>query len=1068
MIEETTKKTVKSVLDSQRREGEARAILQDVEKLISQKPERKLRWVWELIQNAKDQAINVNKVNIYFHLSKDRILIEHDGDPFEMEHLIALVRKTSTKPLEGLDGNTGKWGSGFVTTHVLNKQVTVSGLLKNNLGCRPFRLLIDRSSEKLPELLQALDNAYDKIDEINELPPCESKDRTSYEYTLDEDQFSIAKNSLKELERNLPFTLLINNTQISSVTITDELNPLVELSVDPKDNIFSNIGFSKINGNDSNNSQDEYGLIFKKDINNSLIIALPAVKTGEIYSLIRIENQARIFRNFPLIGTEDFHFPCFVHSNTFQPSEPRDGIRVLKEREDKEDKHADDNRKALITYVELFKELFIELLNNKVNNIHLLAESGLPLDNQNYIDYEWFKINIQKHIRDFLISYDIVKTVDGGTIKIPEAKFIMPSDPLIQEEFYLIVSELYPSNCPNFECYKDWQGIIEQDKESWVQGISVGIENVVEIVESKKHLDNLIVFRNNNIRWLNDLIGYIIATGRVELTEKCAIYPNQSKEFKKRFELRIDPGFDDKFKVISKNIFKNLYDDFILIEITNITGILPFEIGDYFISLNNYIGNLDCNKSTPKQTNSIFELGCYFKNANAPKRNEWFELINTLLPSLAPNKSFSTKLEDFNFEPTDKWTLKYVCSQIEKTETFGNFCLIYFKTDADAAYSWLNKFLSFIFRTENSKELVSKYSIILTQDGIFNKYDDYLFMEDKPESFEDVFKDLIKDYLGKGDPRKYLIDAKIRNDSLRARSAKALTEQIDNIFNDIKTEKEVEEGGRLNPLFHKLNDWFGKQEEERSRNLFPIFTQKRPDLSVRAFGKEMSKIVMEKGIDEIKALSKLKLNASDLQKLEHAVKIAGGIQVLLDKAQEIFEEAEDIRNRKKIGKAAEEAFLEALLEADIEDAFNVENPDFGKDFTIKSKITDKEYYIEIKSTVIGKETVKMSKLQGETANIEKNRYSLSVITRPSGFEVNKEYFKQHSRFVPEIGNKIGNKIEIMIDDLKNLEKLETGNVNITMDNKNYAVYVNKVIWEDGVDFSTFVEYLKKYLISEGN
>ena len=58
MITNSSKKTVSSVLDSQRKDGEARSLLQDLEKLISLKGERKLRWVWELIQNAKDCSVN--------------------------------------------------------------------------------------------------------------------------------------------------------------------------------------------------------------------------------------------------------------------------------------------------------------------------------------------------------------------------------------------------------------------------------------------------------------------------------------------------------------------------------------------------------------------------------------------------------------------------------------------------------------------------------------------------------------------------------------------------------------------------------------------------------------------------------------------------------------------------------------------------------------------------------------------------------------------------------------------------------------------------------------------------
>ena len=52
----------------------------------------------------------------------------------------------------------------------------------------------------------------------------------------------------------------------------------------------------------------------------------------------------------------------------------------------------------------------------------------------------------------------------------------------------------------------------------------------------------------------------------------------------------------------------------------------------------------------------------------------------------------------------------------------------------------------------------------------------------------------------------------------------------------------------------------------------------------------------------------------------------------------------------------------------------------------------------------------MSSLQGQTAKDEKHRYALCVITRPSGTLIDKEYFLQHVKFVPTIGELLGDKL----------------------------------------------------------
>lgn len=1054
-------RTVDSILDSQRKESEVRSLLQDLEKLISLKGEKRLRWVWELIQNAKDCATR-NKVNVYFTLTGDKLTFEHDGEPFQIEQLIALVRKTSTKSIEGVDGNTGKFGTGFVTTHILNRKVIISGLLRNGNGCRPFCLTVDRSFDDLQNMTKSLEKAYDDIEKFNQTPPSDSIQgvRTKYEYDLEEHKFDIAKEGLDELERNISFTLLVNDEQISSITIARETEKEVSFTIAKPQLAFADIGFSKVICKGVNYSSNEEGLLFKRT--PELTIAFPATKCGDNYSLYKIENQARIFRDFPLIGTERFHFPSLVHSNLFQPTEQRDGIRTLKEREDRTDKYADDNRTIIGRYASTFRSIFSLLEENRVGNLHLLAESGLPDDCLNYLAKEWFETEIQKPLRDFILQHNLVRTVDGAFIKIGDAKFIQADDSETVSELYIIASELFPIYCPDKESYKDWNYIIGQDLEKWPHGIHVSLEDIVKEVEMKDKFSELSITGDNTIEWLNRLISCVLKD-KNKLDEKYAIYPNQSGTFKKRFDIKIDPGFDDEIKNIAKDICINLYDDLVSDDIRYLDNIAKFELTNFFVDINNFIGGLSIDEASQEQVTAIFRLGCYFKEMNAPKRNEWFDLTHTLLPTLCSEKDEASILREFNFEPTDKWTLKYISSLIGEARELTSFSENYFASNESSAIDWLNRFLAFVCRNDESKETAFKHAIVLTQDGQFKKPDN-LFRENGSAEFDLIFKEMINDYLEEGDPLEYLIDTRIVTGSFPERDVSFLTQQIDRLFSDSEVGQAVEDGERLNSLFHKLNDWIAndKKGDGEKERLFPIFAQKRPELSVRAYGRDMSRILSEKNIDDIKALSKLKLEPQELSKLEEAANLAGGTQVLLEIAQSKFIEAEMNRWRREVGQAAELAFLDAMR--DIDTNFDIENPDCGKDFTVISKTTGREFYIEIKSTVIGEETVKMSALQGATAKDEKHHYALCVITRPSGTLIDKEYFLQHAKFVPAIGELIGDKLSNILDDLRNISEHESGDdVNVTMDNKTFSVYVKKRIWEDGISFAEFIVLLQDYL-----
>lgn len=1064
MNKSNTKKTTKSVRETQQKDKEARDLLKDLDSLVTLKHEKKLRWIWELVQNAVDCSEG-NKVNISINLSFDRITFTHDGAVFKLEDLVALVTKGSTKSSEGLEGKKGKFGTGFVSTHVLNKLVTISGFLTNETGIRKFSLDIDRSMDSLDVLTSTLDSTFEKIDEINEKPSEQHEYVfTTFEYKLESGKMSVAKGGLEELERDLPFTLLVNKDQLHSVKITDENGTIKSFIIEEPVEVCSGLDFLKI----VTDTNQPSGLLFSKS--DLLTIAFPAVETENGYSLIRISNQARIFRNFPLIGTENFHSPCFLHSELFQPSEQRDGIRTLKDDELKSDKFADDNRRVLCQYPTLFNNTFTKFVDKAVDNFYLLAESGIPENSQNYLATDWFISTVQKPIRDFLLQHKLVSTVDGSKVKIAEARFLKEFE--IDKELYEIVSELYPSNIPNKGSYDAWKIIIDQNPETWPNGIFIDLDCIVEDVKSKGTLDNLKLLNDSSIEWLNKLIKYLLKNNRVDLIEKYSIYPNQAKMFKKRADLRIDPGFKEEFKDISKKIYRDLQDVFVLTDLKYQEEIKVFEIGDYFNGLNDFLGKFEVSKATEEQYLAIFKLCCHFKNNLSPNRNEWFEIEHSLVPDYAKSKIIATELNDYNFDSVDKWTLKYISWLVQNSITLKHFSEVYFATNIELAYDWLNRFINYACMNEANREIALKYSIIPTQDGNFRRYENNnLFRENNPIDFEDLFKDLAKEFT-KRDPKSYLVDTRIKNEQLAEEDAYYLTGQIDKIFNESNIEYEVEEGKKFSMLFHKVNEWYSREEDldkkgqvkqednkqKKYERLFPIFKGKRADLSVRAFGKDVSKIIAEKGITEMKALSTLKLPSEVLSQLENAAYIAGGHQVLLDKANEIFELAEAIRWRQQVGAAAENAFVEAMGE--IETKFDLENPDIGKDFTIKSKETGKEFYIEIKSTVIGAETVKMSALQGETASQEKERYALCVITRPAGSIIDKEYFLQNAKFVINIGDLIGDKLTEMKSGLGNLTQYENGEVNVTMDNKTYAVYVSKKIWENGNDFSSFIERIK--------
>ena len=74
-----------------------------------------------------------------------------NGKPFTMQNIVFLIEQVSTKDRdekEGIEKSTGKFGTGFLTTHLLSDVVTLSGtLVDGDNRFRKFQLDIDRSEK---------------------------------------------------------------------------------------------------------------------------------------------------------------------------------------------------------------------------------------------------------------------------------------------------------------------------------------------------------------------------------------------------------------------------------------------------------------------------------------------------------------------------------------------------------------------------------------------------------------------------------------------------------------------------------------------------------------------------------------------------------------------------------------------------------------------------------------------------------------------------------------------------------------------------------------------------------
>lgn len=1042
----------------QRSESEARDIIHDIDKLSTFPENKKSRWVWELLQNAKDVATE-NGVDVIYELRNNKIIFSHNGTPFETEHLLAILYKTSTKSLGGDDGTTGKYGTGFVTTHILSKKLEINGVHRGeDLSLRRFSLDIDRTAATLDEvealegMKQSLYFAFQQIDKIVENPSEVIDDLLhSFTYSLSVTSEKHAINGLDELEKNIPFVLLINKKEkkhINSVIIIrDGVKKVFRINPCP----------SSIDGLDYIEVGNNSGILYKET--ESIIFGLPVVNNNGSYTIESIDGKSVMYKEFPLIGSENFHLPVFVQHKKFKPSEERDGIRTKKEDENTADSTADNNRIHLKEFIDEYLKFISILIESNCNNLHHLALSGLPEFIEKYHNEDWYLENVQKPIRTLLSDKPIVKNAKGNLRLIKEIRFPI-IDLATDGDFFELLEELIPNEVSSSESLNDWNKIINQEYHNWNSEVTISLEQLLDGIPNSIDLTNPETYQKLK------KVYYFLECKNSKLGESYPIYLNEKNDFKTRLEVSQYPEIDDEIKYVSKQLGRDIDEELLNKLLGKVNDIKEFDLQEFYKSLNSeLISPLKIEEATDEKIKAILHINTLFKTDRSPKREHWLNIIKELLPEkLNDKKLIFIDYENYHY-PAELWTAKYLCWLIQEEQNFNSFAQRYFENNEELAYKWLSSFINYINTSRDDiKGFIAKYKIIPMQDGNFVSDSESIFKEENSKYFDENLKDIVKDYC-QFPVRSFLISDKLNISNFRSTSVAIITDKIDNLFLHPNIEAQVSKNGILHHVFLEINNWYEKHSD--ASTYLKTFSSKRDMLYVISLGDGFSKQIMAlkksgKSMEDIAELAKINLSASEMRELEMVANELGTNE-LIKKAEEMIHLRDQRIRWKQIGGTAEKAFKEIFTNLDMDIELN--NPDVGKDFEILLK--SKNFSIEIKNVIEGKENVRMSILQGRTAVDEKDCYALCVITRPDDIsEMTIDYFKENAKFIYDIGYQIGDKINNWSKGLNELSLNDE--IRVYLDDKKESVYVNRNIWKNGSSFNQFIGHLNTFFEYEIN
>src|SRR6266446_1136936 len=165
------------------------------------------RWPFELLQNAHDTGPYIGRESVQVSIILEqtsegtKLVFEHDGAPFAVRELAALLSGGSSKDFES-EETTGRFGTGFLVTHVLATQVRVQGILKNGDAMESFVLALERSGDE-EAIIKNIEKSKLSVREAVPFATVTNEKSARFEYLVD--NVSAASLGLAVIRQALPY-----------------------------------------------------------------------------------------------------------------------------------------------------------------------------------------------------------------------------------------------------------------------------------------------------------------------------------------------------------------------------------------------------------------------------------------------------------------------------------------------------------------------------------------------------------------------------------------------------------------------------------------------------------------------------------------------------------------------------------------------------------------------------------------------------------------------------------------------------------------------------------------------
>lgn len=1045
-------------------------ILQGIDKVRNNPKMSSRRWLWEMMQNARDVPNNWGGVGIKIILDQNSLKFCHNGNPFSLLNLTNLILQVSSKDEEADDKFVGKFGTGFLVTHLLSKNLNLKGILQTPDNSHyKFCIEIDRSADNSKDLqsainavIQELERVDDSIKFIKEknYKNSEEEFHTLFDYPLDETSLNFAKDGVNDLLNTLPLTLLFTD-KIKNVQIDNRIeNQTYQFSK----KLHSEHQQRQIWEVNSNGHQD----FFYLKIENDITLALK-IKSNTDFSPVEFsKNTPRLYRDFPLIGSENFGFPFVIHSSSFYPDEQRSGLLL----EDEKNQKVAENKKLLIAATNTARRIVGHYSNyGPFQTNFLLATINNPFTGKNEIN-EWYENNIVNVYQNSV--YEGLQFVNRKAGKSLFKEVLIPyvrsSNQEINNAFYDVCAGfISDDNLPQKPFIRNWQNAVENSCDEWENKNLLEYSDLIGRISIKNHC--------NDVSNLNKLYHFLYVNGYASEIQSRKMIPNYFGNLTTLNQLNVNDNIQEELLDIITLQIPRYKDRLILKNIDVKVQHDKVSSASLFREINTTIKDFHQVRLDNDELNFIYELLRlqYADTENFRKiilRNfcELFGFQDEI-------KIIKNEENSFDFSPSTKKAIEFILHKVQSLNHLTSLSKILGLNEQETN-TWLVGLLSQIGGSHTYRDLLQDYRVFP------NYYGDFAVkaaIANISDSDDDAVIQLIEMHsilLPTSDLKSKLLHVDYKFDVGQRISFNEIALNVDDKiksiyldWNDSSTEQKktvLEILEWFSTAVKNYDSYFPWLSSNKASVLFQQFENNEVKEAMFSILKSdqdkivaLSLLVANKSIDEINSMADI-IQGITSEELENLKQLKDDINEIGESNIKEFiakrkEEKRDFIFKKAIGNDFENVFLKHFNSLNL--PFDIKKIEAPADYRISNG--DKVFYVELKSysNNVGDNKIRMSFKQGKGATDFKENYALCILKRPDNWKVDSQnnygyqYMLDNTKVVLDVGKRMELGVSKSIEFQKSLINSDIHGVGIEFKDNDFKFVLLPTVWngEDNLE-----------------